>query len=154
MSDSTLFKKELIFLEMEIENKEDFFKKLNLILLDKKYVTDNFYNALVKREENYPTGIQTSTIGVAIPHTDPINIIEPFIAIIRPTKKVDFQPMGIGDNVVEAELIFLLGVKRDGGQVAVLQNLMEIFMNDESVKELLEAKTSDEMLEKINKYFN
>ena len=44
---------------------------LSLNLLDRKLVTVDYPQAVKDREKKFPTGLPTSPIGVAIPHTDP-----------------------------------------------------------------------------------
>lgn len=153
MNDSQLFKKELVLLEVEQTTQSELFNALNSMLLEKKYVTEGFLKAIQKREIEYPTGIQTATIGVAIPHTDPENILEPFVAVIRPRKSIVFEPMGMADGHVEAQLIFVLGVKRDGGQVIMLQHLMNMLMDDDTVSQLLGVSDPAEMVSIIADYF-
>jgi len=153
MSNQELFNKDLVFLDYEVENREEFFKKFSKIMFDRDYVTDNFYEAITKRENNYPTGLQTATIGVAIPHTDPEYIIKPFVAVIRPNKEIEFEPMGIPEGRIDAKLIFVLGVLRDGGQIEVLQKLMNMFMNETVVNKLLNTNNEEKIVKIISDFF-
>lgn len=153
MSDKELFNKNLVFLDYEVADRNDFFIKFSKLMLDKGYVADSFYEAITTREERYPTGLQTTTIGVAIPHTDPENLKKPFIAVIRPKKEIEFEPMGMTEGQVNAKLIFVLGVLRDGGQVVVLQKLMNMFMNETAVNKLLNANGKENVIEIIDKFF-
>lgn len=153
MSNQELFNKDLVFLDYEIEDRDIFFKKFSEIMLEKDYVTDNFYEAIIQREKNYPTGLQTATIGVAIPHTDPEYILKPFIAVIRPKKEIEFEPMGIPEGRINAKLIFVLGVLKDGGQIEVLQKLMNMFMNETVVNKLLNTNNEEKIIKIISDFF-
>lgn len=52
-------------------------------LLELGYVKDTFRDAIKTREANYPTALPVEPYPVAIPHSDPENIIKPFIACTR-----------------------------------------------------------------------
>lgn len=153
MSDKELFNKDLVFLDYEVTDRNDFFTKISKLMFEKGYVTTSFYEAITTREGNYPTGLQTETIGVAIPHTDPENLKKPFIAVIRPKKEIEFEPMGMTEGLVKAKLIFVLGVLRDGGQVKVLQKLMYMLMNETAVNKLLNANENENVIEIIDEFF-
>ena len=152
-SDVSLFKPELVFFDLEAETTEEFFVELGKILLERGNVNDGWYEGITTREKNYPTGLQCPSMGIAIPHTDPQFIENPYIAVVKPKKPIVFQPMaGMGDPV-EAKLIINLGVLRDGGQVEVLQNLMNIFIDDEKANDVYAQTTAEGMVETISKYF-
>lgn len=148
MNFEKLFDADLVFLDRQIENREQMFQEFSDIFIKSRLVKESFKENIIQREEEYPTGIQTETIGVALPHTDPENILKPFVAVIRPQKAVKFNPMGMAENEVEASLIFILGVKNDGGQVKLLQGLMNLLMKDEVVHSLMK-ETNEEKIIKI-----
>ena len=64
-------KEELVFLNLTISDRAELFKKLSTFFLDKGYVNEGFYDFIVEREENYPTGLDLETHTVAIPHGNP-----------------------------------------------------------------------------------
>ncbi|MCM3726589.1 PTS sugar transporter subunit IIA [Neobacillus cucumis] len=134
---SQLFDQDLILTNLQCTSKYEFFDDISLFLNEKGYVTANFKEALISREEKYPTGLRTEPYHVAIPHTDPENIIKPFIAMIRPEQKIEFFEMGTDDQTVQAQLIFVLGLKKGGSQVALLQKLIDMFMNKDVMDQLL-----------------
>ncbi|MDY2777228.1 MAG: PTS sugar transporter subunit IIA [Collinsella sp.] len=152
-SDVSLFKTDLVFFDWECDSAEDLFKKMEGILLEKGHVNDGWLSGITTREKNYPTGLQVPSMGIAIPHTDTEFIEDPYIAVIKPKKPIMFEPMaGMGDPV-PAEIIINLGVLRDGGQVAVLQNLMNIFIDEEKAADVISQTTAKGMIETITKYF-
>jgi len=134
---SRLFDQDLILTNLECTSKYDFFEKVSLFLEDKGYVTENFKEAIIRREEKYPTGLRTEPYHVAIPHTDPENIKKPFIAMFRPVKQIEFMEMGTDDQPVQVQLIFVLGLKKTESQASLLQKLIDMFMNKEVMDQLL-----------------
>ncbi|MBL1230691.1 PTS sugar transporter subunit IIA [Enterococcus sp. BWB1-3] len=154
MVGTELFSEELIFIEQELEDRTALFKWFNNYMFKEGYVKENYYQSILKREEQFPTGIQTTTVGVAIPHADPENLNEPFIAVIIPQKSIEFEPMGIAEGKIQAKLIFMLGVLKNGDQVIALQKLMNLLSNDEAVQQLLEVRTCKEVMAVIQKNFD
>ncbi|TGA98440.1 PTS sugar transporter subunit IIA [Sporolactobacillus shoreae] len=149
------FKPDLVFRDVEYPDTSVFFRKIADVLEEKGYVQPTFYQAITKREENYPTGLQTASVGVAIPHADPVNLKKPFISVIRPKNPIEFSPMGGSqdDPKVKAELIFVLGVTRDGLQVKVLQKLMAMLSDESLTDALIRAGSDRETLKIIETFF-
>jgi PTS system galactitol-specific IIA component len=152
-AETSLFRPELVFFDIEASDTDGFFTELGHRLDAQGYIKDTWFDAITTREKNYPTGLATQSIGIAIPHTEPENLVKPYIAVVKPTKPIVFQAMaGMGDPV-PAELIVNLGIQHEGGQVACLQNLMSIFMNDEAVADIMDQTTGEDMVSTITKYF-
>ncbi len=146
--DLELLKPELVFVDIDAEDTEDLFRQMQVRLDSMGYIKDNWLDAMLERERNYATGLQTPTIGVAIPHADNC-VNKAYIAVIKPVKPVTFQPMGgIGDEV-EAELVINLGIMREGGQVEMLQALMRIFMDDAAVADIMAQNTPEDLVATI-----
>lgn len=148
----TLFKKDLINLNVESKAVEDFFQYVGEKLEDKGLVSEKFSDAITKREEEYPTGLLLENFSVAIPHTDTNYIIEPFVSINRLKKPITFLQMGTDDVPVEVKDVFVLGIKEPKKQVGLLSKLMEIFMNVDFVVQYQSASTNEEIMALINRY--
>lgn len=151
--DVSLFRKELVFIDMDIKDREDMFRQLGAELEKQGYIKDTWLDAVMTREKNYPTGLHCPSADIAIPHTDPENLNKAYIAVIKPSAPVDFEPMGgIGDTV-HAKYIINLGVMRHGGQVEVLQALMQIFMDEDATADILSQSTPEGVIEAITSRF-
>ncbi|GCF93948.1 PTS fructose transporter subunit IIA [Enterococcus florum] len=153
MLGTELFDERLVFLEPDISSKEELFCWFSDYMDKAGYVKETYLENITKREKNFPTGLQTATVGVAIPHTDPENLNKPFIAVIRPNQGIEFEPMGIAEGKISAKLIFMLGVLKDGQQVIALQNLMGLLCNDKAVTDLLKANDAKEIIAIIEENF-
>lgn len=151
--DTGLFTPELVFFDFEAKDRFEFFNKMSEILVEKGYVKDTWLDAILTREKNYPTGLQFEHIAVALPHVDPENLVKPYIAVIKPKEPIVFEGMaGIGGDV-PAELIVNLGLLAHAeGQVAVLQALMGVFMDEASVADITTQTTPEGMVETMRKY--
>jgi PTS system galactitol-specific IIA component len=135
--ETSLLSPELTFVGLEASDRWDFFTKLGEKLNAAGKIKPTWFDAIVEREKNYPTGILFEGGAVAIPHTEPENLEEPYIAIVKPAHPIVFEHMaGMGPDV-EAQLIVNLGIQHEGGQVAMLQALMGMFMDKAVIDELL-----------------
>lgn len=145
--DTDLFKPELVFFNFEAKDRFDFFEQMFAILKEGGYVKDSWLEGIETREKNYPTGLAFETVSVALPHVDPEHLIKPYIAIIKPAAPIEFEGMaGLGGNV-EAKLIVNLGLTaHEEGQVAVLQALMNVFLDADAVENIMKQDTPEGMV--------
>ena len=146
--DLGLFHPDLVFCDIDAADTDELFELLGQRLSPKGYIKENWLSAIKERERDYATGLQTQTIGVAIPHADNC-VNKAYIAIVKPVHPVVFQPMGgIGDPV-SAELIINLGILREGGEVDLLQGLMRIFLDDDATNNVMQQETPEGIVNAI-----
>ncbi|EHA1006080.1 PTS sugar transporter subunit IIA [Clostridium perfringens] len=130
-----MIEKELIFLDFFANDYNDFFDKISDILYEKGYVKETFKNAIKKREEEFPTGLQVESLGIAIPHTDSLHVNKPGIVFVRFDKSIVFKSMD-GNGTVNVEMAFVLLVTDKNKQVPLLQKLMGLVVNNEVMNNL------------------
>lgn len=146
LQNGIILNEELIIMNLDAKKKEDVLIKAFNILLNHGYVKESFIDAIIKREEDFPTGIQTSSIGVAIPHTDVQHVNKAGIAIVTLNKPVVFQEMGT-DSDIEVSIIFMLAIKEPELQLAMLQNLVDIFQDESALNRICNAKDKLEIID-------
>ncbi|MDQ0360761.1 PTS sugar transporter subunit IIA [Breznakia pachnodae] len=147
--ESDMIHKELIQLDMDVVDADDFFSKLCNKLVELGYVNESFYDAITKREKEFPTGLPTQPYAVAIPHADPQYIIKPFIAATRLKNAIKWCEMATSDVWHDVKFIFMLGFKRENGHVELLQILVENFQDEKLMNKLLDATTEEEYMKII-----
>lgn len=99
MSDySKLFDKELIFLNLDASNRNELFKKVYEKLAEKGIVKESYLDALTKREDEFPTGVVTQSLPIALPHANPENVNHPFIAVVQTKDDIRVQQMGTNED--------------------------------------------------------
>jgi len=103
-------------------------------------VKPGFYQALIDREHEYPTGLHTSGIDVAIPHTDAEWTIKPALIIGILDNPVVFQPMGMEGSDVQAKIIFLIIISNPDDQIYLLKAL-GLILQDKEIMENLSGTT-------------
>ena len=136
-----MFDEEIVLLDITPKDSTEALSIVSDELIKKNVVKESYKDAIIKREEEFPTGLNAPSWGIAIPHTDAIHVNKPQIAIARLAQPVKFLQMGDGADV-EAKLIFMLALKEPHAQLETLQKLMALIQNETAVAELIAAKDS------------
>ncbi|WP_035100302.1 PTS sugar transporter subunit IIA [Aneurinibacillus terranovensis] len=140
-----------VILNMEEKTVEGVLSLMAATLFESGYVKDTFKDALLAREEIYPTGLPASCCGVAIPHTDEHHVINPAICIGTIKNPVSFKMMGSPDVSVNVQLVFVLAIKGASNQLNLLQKLMGIFSDESLLSAFKEATSKQQILEHLQK---
>lgn len=94
-------------------------------LLDDLCVSDDFTDQAWKREQQFPTGLPTEPVGIAIPHTDVEYVRRSALAVGVFAQPVAFGQMGTdGSTAVQAAIVFLLAIREHEKQVLLLEQLV------------------------------
>lgn len=140
-------KEKMIWLDNRCRNTIELFQMVSDQALQLDLVTTSFLSKINERESCFPTGIQLNGYGIAIPHTDPDCIKEQFIGIIIPQKTISFKSMENEKQVVNVDLIFILGLNQPHCQLTVLQQIMRVIQNKNYVNQLVKAKNYNEIIQ-------
>ena len=130
----TLICDELCELDLDVRSTDEFFEVMSKKAVDLGYVTEQFLSAIKKREQDYPTALPVKPYPVAIPHSDPINIVKQFIAPVRLKNAISWCEMANNDSILSVQIVFLLGFKREEGHVEILQLLLQNFQNEDTME--------------------
>jgi PTS system galactitol-specific IIA component len=114
----------LIEIKVKANEKEEVLKILADDLKALDYVEDNFYEHVIEREKNFPTGLPT-VIPIALCHTEAQYVKHPAVCLATLEKPVKFQEMGTPQNTIMAEMVFLIAMKNPKDQVPWLRKMME-----------------------------
>lgn len=140
---------DLIRLDCSVSKHTELFQMVGKELEEKGYVTNQYLEALLEREQRFPTGLKTRFLNIALPHTDPEVIKEPFIFVVRNDKELNMLQMGDNSDTPCQNFLFL-GIKDPKSQVGLLAKLMEIFSQEEFVQNFAQIKDGSEMYELLN----
>jgi len=141
-----LLDERLILLNLQAKNKKEVIEKLSERLLKYGYVKKGYIKAVLKREEESPTGLPTQ-IYTALPHTDAEYSLRTGIAIATLKKPVLFQEMGNLQKSLEVRMVFLLALNNPKKEVFLLKQILQILHNKKQIEQVL--CTQD--LSKVNK---
>lgn len=136
----------LIRTGLHAENDKDALKKLGSVVTAQGYGKESYVDALIARENEFPTGLDVSGVGVAIPHTSVDHVNKVGIAIASLERPVTFIQMGTDDETVEVSLLFMLAVVDPNAHIDQLQRIVEIIQDQTVLKNLMKAESSEEMI--------
>ena len=136
---------ELIAVDVQAETSEEAIRKVGQIFLDNGFVKDTYIDAVVARENVYPTGLQLADMGVAMPHTDPPHVYKSGVCVAKLAKPVTFIHMGTEDQPVEAEMLFMMAITDPSQHLETLSKVMNVFQKPEIAKEFKDATTNEEL---------
>lgn len=126
--------KNYLAISLSGETDKEILEQMADAMFEKGYVNDGFHDAIIKREENFPTGLPTGEISVAIPHTDPEYVNKPAVCLGILDQPVEFNVMGMENEKVEVSILFMLAIKKKEEQLGLLQKLIATCQNQEMLK--------------------
>lgn len=144
-----LINEKLIHLDFKADSLEELFLEVSKILESKDYVADVYYEELIKRENEFPTGLTTKKLNIGLPHCDPEFVNAPFIFIARNDKPLKHLQMGYNNEIESKDFLFL-GIKNPPEQVGLLAKLMNLFSQDEFINDYIEVSNEAEMESLMN----
>lgn len=139
-------KPELIWTNSDASTHLEVFELIAAKAHKELFVEDNFLEKIKEREETFPTGLELEGYAVAIPHTDPECVKEQFIAVLTSKEGIPFKRMDDASKEVKANIIFMLGLNEPHSQLEVLQQLMGVLQNKETVEKLLSFDNESDIL--------
>lgn len=148
---TSMLHEDLIFLNYKASSFEELIRNFSDILYQKGYVKKSYTDALLEREKQFPTGLNTPGINIAMPHTFPEHVNKATILIATLQEPISFHEMGNSTNTVNAKLIFMLAVTDPKGHLEILSKLMSIFSQEDKLLDLYNSSTQKEIIDKLNK---
>jgi PTS system galactitol-specific IIA component len=140
--------KKYLYYVFDETNQEQLLKQMSKVLIQKKFVKESYQDAVIEREREFPTGLPTGGIHIAIPHTDCVHVeTEGFLVGVLETP-VEFEIMATNNEYVNVELVFMLAIKKPENQVFMLQKLIALCQDSEKLM-LLKKGEKIEEIEKL-----
>lgn len=128
-----MIEKNLIFLDLEVKDKEEAIAFLADKLLQAGKVKDTYMQAVLDREKSYPTGLSFGTYAIAMPHTFAQHVNEPCIAVARLKNPVKFVQMGTNDTEVEVGLIMMMAISNPEEQLGYLKKILTLYSSKDNI---------------------
>jgi len=150
MQYTTLVNADIVMLNVDIEERDKVLSLMADKLISKGYTTEGYLEAVLNREREFPTGLPTNGVGVAIPHADTKYVIKPGIAVATLKNPVKFNVMGNPEEEVDVKLLFMLAIKEPKEQVNILKKLVSIFQATELLCKLTSIEDENELTDTLN----
>ena len=139
---------ELILPRLNAKDAGDALLKVARSLVEHGYAKETFPEAVVAREKEFPTGLPSDGIGVAIPHCDATRVISTGLAVATLAEPVDFGVMGSFDDTIPVDILFMLAMKDPAWHLDVLGQVAALVRNQSKLNEI-RALTSKEDLKLV-----
>lgn len=140
-----------ILTHVKAETQQDVIRQLYQVLLKENKVCDSFYDAVIQREQEYPTGLVLEKYNVAIPHVVPQHVRNSALGIAVLEKPVAFRCMDDPNATVDVKVVFNIALGKDGKQIEVLQQLMEMVMNPYIMEQIVNAESAENIADILRK---
>ncbi|MEG0783763.1 PTS sugar transporter subunit IIA, partial [Carnobacterium sp.] len=131
-------------LQVQANSEEELFAVIAERLLELGYVYSDYLTGITLRERNFPTGLITQHLNIALPHSDTEYVKKPFIYIVRLKQPVIVRQMGDNQEMLVKD-IFFLGIKEPTKQVGLLQLLITLFQEEAFMEALQNVEESEAM---------
>lgn len=123
-------------------------------LLSKEMVMPTYGQAVIERENLFPTGIPSEPIPVAIPHSNRNEVIKTAILVGKVENDgVPFRRMDDTESEIFAKVIFMLAIDSNQGQLETLSRLMELVQDNEVIESITKAATTTEIQKIVEEFF-
>lgn len=143
---------DLIDVNLRAETKEELFELVGKDLEVKGFVNKNYTEGIKKREKEFPTGLITKNLNIALPHSETEYVEKPFIYIVKlQNSSLAFNQMG-DNQEMEVSDFFFLGIKDPSKQVQLLSYLMDLFSDDNFINDYKNTTEKEKIYELINTY--
>lgn len=141
-----------VLLGVDAKNQREAIRILGNQMVENGFIKEAYIDAVIERETQYPTGLPTEGVKVAIPHANAKHVIQSTIGVMTLSKPVIFRSMGDATEELDVEVIFLLANADQSDQPESLQQLMQCFSEEEALKRIKAATRADEILMVLRDY--
>lgn len=141
--------KENVIIGLQVKDRNDAIMKIVQLLVTNGHVKETYYDAVVAREEIYPTGLPTEGVRIAIPHASSEDIIESTIGMAILETPVVFKNMADDSEELDVKIVFLIANSASTEQPKILKQLMEKFSDEDLLISLSESQSVEVVMDLI-----
>ena len=148
----TIISEDLIVVDPELasQRSEEVIKLLCDRLEDQGYVDESYYQLVIEREREFPTGLPTKPHAAAIPHAAGGGVRKTGLAVaVLPHDAVLFHAMDDPDKVLDVRIVILMAIVDSANQVPMLQWICTLIQDEGLVDRLLSAVDAAEVLDTL-----
>lgn len=145
LSDYFVISEENVIINLEAETYQEVIQRLGAILFQNGFVKDSYVQAVLDREEIFPTGLQVKGAGIAIPHTDSEHVNTSTLGVATLSKAVEFHAMAEPEKIIPVSIVMMLAVADKNKVVPVLTKIINILQNETAISALKNATSKTEI---------
>ena len=145
-----LFDVNMMRVGAQAENADDAIRLLGEVMAEAGYVEETYWQDVLQRERNFPTGLPTQPVAVAIPHADPDHVIRSGIAVGVFSHPLTFCLMGSNQGeTLQVSLLFMLALKDFKQQTQVIRDLLNLIQSGDLLVGISQAQTPCQIMDLI-----
>ena len=148
------FQEDLVLPDIKADSSDEAIRQAGMVLQKAGFISEEYVDAVLERESNFPTGLQLSGLALAIPHATPEgHVAKDGIAVGRLTAPVYFQSMENPEEEVAAEYVFMLALKDSEHHLEVLKQMFASLQKPSVIAALKAARTKPEIMSVVEHSF-
>lgn len=129
VEESNLIERDTTFV-LDVDSQEQAFAEIASELLRRGLVSEDFLSRIMKREEEYPTGMDMSLVcpgmpNIAIPHTDPEYVNVTRVVPVGLAKPLAWHVITDADQIIDVSFLFVILNCDGAAQTGVLSRIMD-----------------------------
>ncbi len=140
----------VIVANLDVHSAEEAITTLAVKLFQNGVVKNGFLESVIKREKEFPTGLNTP-IPIALPHTEVKYSKKEAFAIATLKKPVLFREMGNPEKKVGARIILMPVLTKHSNKNVIFYDLLRKCRDKNIASRLLNAKSSSEIISTLKK---
>ncbi|GEM_PF-453449 len=145
-----IIQRSVVIANLKANNAEKAISTLAEALFRKGAVKNGFIDSVIKREEEFPTGLNTP-IPIALPHTEIKYSKREAFAIATLKKPVIFKEMGNPRNKINVRIILMPVLTKESTRSAVFYDLLRKCRDRNIAPRLIAAENDAEMISILEK---
>ncbi|MGY3725583.1 PTS system, galactitol-specific IIA component [Granulicatella balaenopterae] len=134
------------------------FEEISQQLIVADLVTKDFFEHVLEREKEFPTGMDLSVVNpelpnIAVPHTEAEFVKVRRIIPVKLTHQIKFHNMIQPQEVLDAQFLFIILNNDPAGQANILAQIMNFIAttDTEVLKTVLQSENEDEIYTILSK---
>ena len=147
---SEILNRSVIIPQLKAANCKEAISILGKQLFKKGLVKEGFIDAVISREREFPTGLNTP-IPIALPHTEFKYSKKESFAIATLKNTISFREMGNPENRIDAKIILIPVLVKNNEEKTVFYDLFKKCRDKNIATRLLSAKNEEEIKQILEK---
>lgn len=148
------FDKDLIYNNLKAKTNMEVIETMATTLYEKGFVKEKFIESIMKREEDFPTGIPSDGIKIALPHSDYKFVKRSAISVASLEVPIEFNSMEEPSKALPVRVVIMLALDKPNGHLEMLSKLTLLMKDRKKLTMIAEAKSKNEIYEIIYPYIS
>lgn len=141
-----LLNKEDIFVNKNFKSKDEYYQTICSHLYSENKIDEEYLDSILKREEDFPTGLKLSNSCVAIPHTDYQHSKVTQLVITTLDNPILFKRMDDPKQNCAVNLVIQILFDSPEKQLGLLKLLMNAIQDESFVERVVKANSKEEII--------